>query len=112
MSFRTPIVCDRRIYDKKGTWKNPQQDIAENIFYFVKEPLTIVPEWENNQEKMVETTTICVFGGKPFIKQDQITLENGTIFRIDSLIINYAESNVLVKDLLKPRIESVDLILK
>ena len=112
MSFKTPLLCDRRVFDKKGKWKSPQNDIEENIFYFVKEPLTVVPEWENGQEKMVETTTICVFGGKPFVKNDNVFLENGTRYRIDSVIINYAESNVLVKDLLKPRIESMDLILK
>ena len=112
MSFKTPLLCDRRTFDKKGSWKSPQNDIAENIFYFVKEPLTVVPEWENGQEKMVETTTICIFGGKQIIKADLITLENGKKLRVDSVIINYAETNVLVKDLLKPRIESMDLILK
>ena len=112
MSFKTPLLCDRRVFDKKGSWKSPQNDIAENIFYFVKEPLTIVPEWENGQEKMVETTTISIFGGKQIVKNDVVILENGTKYRVDSVIINYAESNVLVKDLLKPRIESMDLILK
>lgn len=112
MSFKTPLICDRRVFDKRGTWKSPQNDIAENIFYFIKEPLTVVPEWVNGQEKMVETLTVTVFGGKQIIKNDVITLETGTKYRVDQVVINYAESNVFVKDLLKPRIASMDLILK
>ena len=34
--FKTPILCDRRVYDKKGKWKSPNNDIEENIFYFIK----------------------------------------------------------------------------
>ena len=111
MSFKTPLLCDRRIYDKKGTWKSPQQDLEENIFYFIKEPLTITSEYVNGQEEMIETLTITIFGGKPIIEKDKITLENGTTYEVKSLIINYIESNILIKDLLKPRIESMELVL-
>ena len=112
MSFRTPIVCDRRIYDKKGTWKNPQQDIAENIFYFIKENLTLVPSYVNGREQLKETMTITVFGSKPFVKEDTITLANGNTFKIEEITPNYIEHNVLVVDMLKQRIESVDLVLE
>lgn len=113
MSFKTPILCDRRIYDKRGKWKSPNNDIAENIFYFVKEPLTVAPKYDNyGREQMKETMTITIFGGKPIIKEDTITLENGAIYKIQTIVINYFESNVLVKDMLKPRIESMDLVLE
>lgn len=112
MSFKTPVICDRRIYDKKGKWKSPNNDIAENIFYFIKEPLTISSEWNNGKEELVETMTITIFGGKPIAKYDLVYLENGAKYRVDSITINYVESNIALKDLLKPRIESMELVLK
>lgn len=113
MSFKTPLLCDRRVYDKKGKWKSPNNDIAENIFYFVKEPLTLVASYDSyGREEMKETTTITVFGGKPIVKEDTITLDNGSTFKVVSLTINYFESNILVKDMLKPRIESMELTLE
>ena len=112
MSFKTPIFCDRRIYDKKGKWKSPNSDLAENIFYFVKEPLTMVPSFNNGLDELKETITITMFGGKPIIKDDEVTLENGVTYRVINITVNYLESNILVKDLLKQRIESMDLVLE
>ena len=112
MSFVTPIICDRRVYDKKGKWKSPNNDIEENIFYFIKENLTLVPSYVNGREQLKETMTITVFGSKPFAKEDEITLDNGTKYRVQEITINYIEHNILVKDMLKPRIESMDLFLE
>ena len=112
MSFKTPIICDRRIYDKKGKWKSPNNDIVENVFYFIKEPLTLQPSYKNGREELTETITITVFGSKPFAKEDSITLDNGTTYKIQQITPNYIEHNILVKDLLKPRIESTDLFLE
>lgn len=113
MSFKSPYVCDRRVFDKRGKWKSPNNDHEENIFYYVKEPLTIVAEYDAyKREEMKETTTIVIFGGKPIIKEDLITLENGAKYKVASFTINYAESNVLVKDMLKPRIESMEIVLE
>ena len=110
--FKTPIICDRRVYDKKGKWKSPNNDIAENIFYFVKEPLTLVPSYRNGREEMKETLTITVFGSKQFVKEDEITLDSGVKYRVQEITYNFIEHNILVKDLLKPRIESCDLVLE
>lgn len=112
MSFITPILCDRRVYSFKGKWKNPNQDFEENIFYFIKEPLTIVPTFNNGREELKETITITVFGGKPIAKEDEITLENGVKYSVQEIIPNYLESNIMVKDMLKPRIESINLVLE
>lgn len=112
MSFKTPIICDRRVYDKKGKWKSPNNDIAENIFYYIKENLTLVPSYRNGREEMKETMTITVFGSKPFVKEDEITLDTGVKFRIQTITPNYIEHNVMVTDMLKPRIASVDLVLE
>lgn len=110
--FKTPIICDRRVYDKKGKWKSPNNDIAENIFYFVKEPLTLVPSYRNGREEMKETLTITVFGSKQFAKEDEVTLDSGVKYRVQEITYNFIEHNILVKDLLKPRVESCDLVLE
>lgn len=113
MSFKTPILCDRRIYDKRGKWKSPNNDIAENIFYFIKEPLALNSQYDSyGREQLKETITIVVFGGKQFIKEDDVILETGDKFKVQNIVVNYAESNIMVKDLLKPRIESIELILE
>ena len=109
--FKTPILCDRRVYDKKGKWKSPQQDLEENVFYFIKEPLSLATSYQNGREEIKETLTITIFGGKPIIKEDVITLDNGTKYRVQDITPNYVENNILVKDMLKPRIESMDLVL-
>lgn len=110
--FKTPILCDRRVYDKKGSWKSPNNDIPENVFYFIKEPLTLVPSYVNGREQLKETLTITVFGGKPFAKEDKITLDTGIVYKIQQIVPNFIEHNILVKDMLKPRIESMDLVLE
>jgi len=110
--FKTPILCDRRVYDKKGKWKSPNNDIAENIFYFIKEPLTLVPSYFNGKEQLKETLTITVFGGKPFAKEDSITLDTGITYKIQQMTPNFIEHNILVVDMLKPRIASIDLVLE
>lgn len=112
MSFKTPILCDRRVYDKKGKWKSPNNDVAENIFYFIKENLTLVPSYVNGREELKETITITVFGGKPIVKEDVITLNDGKNYRVQQITPNYIEQNILVTDMLKPRIESLDLVLE
>ena len=113
MSFKTPIICDRRIFDKKGKWKSPNNDIAENVFYFIQEPLTITPSFDNySREEMKETMTITVFGGKQIVKNDDIFLESGAKMKVHSVTINYVETNILVKDMLKPRIASMTLTLE
>lgn len=112
MSFKTPILCDRRVYAFKGKWRNPQNDIDENIFYFIKQPLTLVSSYRNGREQFKETITICAFGSKPFAKEDTITLDNGVNYRIQEMIPHFYESNILVRDMVKPRIESIDLILE
>lgn len=110
--FKTPLFCDRRVYDKKGKWKSPNNDIEENIFYFIKENLTLVPSFINGREELKETLTITVFGGKPIIKEDVIKLNDGKEYRVQQIIPNYIEHNILVVDMLKPRIASMDLVLE
>ena len=113
MSFKTPILCDRRVYDKKGKWKSPNNDIAENIFYFIKEPLSLSSDYVNGREELKETITITIFGGKPITQYDEITLDNGKKYLVSSIpTINYVEHNILVKDMLKPRIASMEVVLE
>jgi len=112
MSFKTPIICDRRIYAFKGKWKSPNNDVAENCFYFIKEPATLVPTYVNGREEIKETITITVFGTRPFGKEDDFTLQNGATYRITQIIPNELEPNILVRDMLKTRYESTDLVLE
>lgn len=112
MDFKTPIYCDRRIYDKKGSWQSPNNDMPENIFYFIKEPLSLVPSYQNGREQLKETLTITVYGEKAICKEDVIKLDNGKEYRVQEIALNYIEHNILVKDLLKPRVESMELILE
>ena len=112
MGFLTPLLCDRRVYDKKGKWKSPNNDIEENIFYYIKENLSLVPSYINGREELKETLTITVFGSKPFVKEDTITLDTGAKYRVHQITPIYVEHNVMVTDLLKPRVESVDLVLE
>ena len=111
--FKTPIFCDRRVYDKKGKWYSPLTHIEENIFYFVQTPLTLVPSYDvNGREQMKESMTIVIFGGKPIVKEDLITLEDGTQLTAQTITVNYFEPNIMVKDMLKPRIESLEIVLE
>ena len=112
MAFQTPLICDRRIYDKKGKWKNPQQDEVSTIFYFIKEPLTLVPSYVNGKETFKATITITVFGAKPIAKEDKITLDTGKSYRVQQMVPNYMEQNVLIMDMLKARVGSMDLVLE
>ena len=113
MSFKTPVLCDRRVYDKRGKWKSPNNDHCENIFYFISEPLTLTPSYDmNNREQLKETISITIFGGKPIAKEDSVILENGQEYKVQTITINYIETNVYIKDLLKPRIESMMLVLE
>ena len=108
-AFKTPILCDRRVYDKKGSWKNPQNDIADNIFYFVKEPLGLTTSYINGREEIKESVTIVVFGGKPMAQYDEITLDNGKKYSVQNITYNFVEHNILVKDLLKPLISNMEI---
>ena len=97
---------------KKEIDKGDENDIPENIFYFVKEPRTLVPEYVNGREELKETLTIVIFGGKPIAKEDDIFLDTGEKFRVMNTTVRYVEHNILVKDMLKPRIESIEVVLE
>lgn len=111
--FKTPLLCDRRVYDKRGKWKSPNNDIAENIFYFIKEPMTLIASYNAmGQEELKPSLTITMFGGKPIAKEDSIFLEDNQEFKVIGITINYIESNILLKDKLKQRIASMELELE
>ena len=111
MTFKTPLICDRRVYPCKGKWKSPNNDVEENIFYFIKEH-TFVPSYDNGREQLKETYIIVMYGAKQIAKEDTITLEDGTKLRVNSFTPNHLERNPLVVDLLKPRIESIEIVLE
>ena len=112
MSFKTPLLCDRRIYNHKGKWKSPNNDIEENVFYFIKEPLSLASSYIGGREELKETLTIVVFGSKPITQYDEITLDSGKKYTVSSIVYNEQEINILVKDMLKPRYGSMEIILE
>ena len=110
---RVAFLCDRRIFTHKGTWQNPQDDKPQKIFYYVSKPLSLVNEYdEYGKETLVPTISIVIFGGKPICSRDIIVLQDGSKMRVESFTINYFESNILVRDLIKPKIASIELVLK
>ena len=112
MSFKTPLLCDRRVYAFKGKWQSPNNDLQENVFYFVSQPLTYVPSFVNGREELKATLSITVFGAKPFCKEDKITLQSGESYKIIQITPVYLENNILVRDMLKQRIGSIELVLE
>ena len=113
MSFKTPILCDRRVFNKKGKWKSPKNDIEENIFYYEKEPLTLATSYDSGREELKETMSIVIFGSKPIVPYDLITLENGKQMTVATPITyNSAERNILIQDMLKPRYISTEISLE
>lgn len=114
MSFNKNGLVDRRIYDKKGSFQKPNSQYKENIFYFISKPLTIESTYNSNgQEVLKPTIEITIFGGKPIVPKDLITLQEGTTMRVKSIgAINYYENNLLVRDKMVQRIESMVLKLE
>lgn len=108
--FTTPYLCDRRIYDKKGYWKNPNKQNKTTLFYYIKEQPTYVPSYNNGLEELKEQIVIVVFGEHPFTTNDYIEIL-GRKYLIKEILPNYLEHNILVKDMLKDRIGSMQLTL-
>lgn len=113
MFGKSAIVCDRRVYAFKGKWIKPKEDYEESIFYFVSRPETLVNVYKNGRETVEPQIEITVFGGKEFCDRDTIILQDGSKWRIEGTpAINYLENNIMVRDMLKQRIESTTLILR
>lgn len=112
LGTKNDIFVDRRVYAFKGKWKDPKQDIERTCYYFVKEN-TLVESYENGKETIKPRITIVVFGEFPFCARDIFTLQDGSKLRIQgSPSINYVESNITIRDMLKQRIGSMVLILE
>lgn len=106
MFGKSSLYCDRTIYAYKGKWLKPNSDLYENIYYFVSKPMTLVPEWKNNREQLAPQIEITIFGGKPICDKDTIILQSGEKYIVKEITLNYLESNILVRDMLKQRIAS------
>lgn len=112
LGTRNHFIVDRRVYAYKGSWQNPQQDLSSNIFYFISRPQTLVAEWQNGREVIVPEIEITIFGEHPIVKDDIITFNDGSKYKVIQITLNYYEPNILVRDMLKPRVESMVLVLR
>lgn len=111
MSFKTPYLCDRRVYDKKGYWKNPNEDGLTPFFYFIQQQPTLVSSYSNGLQELREEVVIVVFGSHPFTENDKVNVL-GREYLIKEITPNYLEHNILVKDMLKDRVGSMQLTLE
>lgn len=108
-----PLFVDRRVFDKKGYWKNPQQDISENIYYFISTPKSMSASFDSSRQTIRESLQITIFGEKPIAIRDIITLADGTQYKVAEVpVVNFYEPNILIKDMVKQRIESQVLTLE
>lgn len=113
MSFKTPLLVDRRVFDKKGKWKSPNDDTYEPFYYYIKTNPTLVASFDSyGREELKQTLTIVIWGEKPLAKEDTLVLENNIEYKVINITLNYFESNVLIKDMLKPRVESMEIELE
>lgn len=111
LGHKNPLLVDRTVYAFKGKWINPKNDLPCVIYYFVSSPLTLASSWESGREEIKPTVSITVFGEHAFTKHDVIYLEDGSHYEVEEITSNYFESNIQVRDLLKPRVESQELVL-
>ena len=84
----------------------------ENIYYFVSTPLTLAGSWEDGREEVKSILGITVFGEHAFCKHDIIYLDDGTQMEVSDITNNNFESNIQVRDLLKPRVANQELTLE
>lgn len=112
LGTKNNLFVDRVAYPFKGKWKDPKQDLVTNLYYFVNE-YTMVEVYENGRGQVKPQITITVFGEHAIISNDEIILETGEKYKVQGKPnLNYFESNILVRDLLKPRVESMTLTLR
>lgn len=110
LGSKNNILVDRRVYAYKGKWKSPKQDLENNIYYFINEN-TLVESYENGRGQMKPQITITIFGEFPIIANDTITLQNEETYRVQNITKNYFENNILIRDMLKQKVESMTLVL-
>ncbi len=110
LGSKNNFFVDRRVYPFKGKWKDPKQDLERNIYYFVNSH-TLVESYENGRGQMKDQITITIYGEHPICANDKFYLDNGDDYKVQDITKNYFESNILIKDMLKPKVESMTLVL-
>lgn len=98
-------VVDRRTYLYEATWKNPENDLDEKLFFYYINPLTLSVEFLNGREKVVPIATIGVYGEHHFVVGDKITLNNGMVLQVRNQTFTYREGNIRIRHLLKSYIQ-------
>lgn len=110
LGSKNHLFVDRRVYAYKGKWKDPKQDLERLCYYFINEN-TLVESYENGRGQMKQQITITVFGEFPIVAYDEFTLQTGEKYKVQNITYNYFESNILVRDMLKQKVESMTLVL-
>lgn len=108
---KNPLLVDRRIYAFKGSWKSPNNDYGENIYYFISLQPTLTTELKQGREQLVQVMEITCYGEHAFVEGDYFYLQDGTKRRIEGITNEYLESNIAIRDMLKQRIGRQVLVL-
>jgi hypothetical protein len=98
-------VVDRRTYLYEATWRNPQNDVEEKLFYYYINPLTLTVEYNNGREMVIPIATIGIYGEHNFVVGDKITLNNGMTLQVRNQTFTYREGNIRVRHMLKPYVQ-------
>lgn len=112
LGSKNPLLVNRRTYAFKGQWQSPNNDVGENIYYFISQQPTMAKTFVNGREQLTIVMEITCFGEHPICEGDMFVLQTGEVKRIEGITNNYFESNIAVRDMLKQRIESQVLILE
>lgn len=112
LGSKNNLLVDRRVYAFKGTWKDVSQDLSRLVYYYVEKPMTLVEDFKGGRETLTPQITINVFGEFPICVHDIFTLQNGERYKVEDITFNYFESNILVRDMLKQRVQSMTLTLQ
>lgn len=104
MKFNT---IDRKTYLYKGTWQNPDEDVAHIFFYYYINPLTLKMGSQFGKQMVTPTCIIGVAGKHPFVKGDVLTLHDGTSLQVRDITFEYYEGNIKVRQYLLPRVKEM-----
>lgn len=112
LGLKNALLVDRTVYSFKGKFKNPNNDVYTTVYYFISKPETLVVDYKNGIETFTPELEITIKGEHPILVNDYFTLDNGTKRKVYGVSLNYKEHNIAVRDLLKPVVDSMVLVLR
>lgn len=112
LGLKNALLVDRTVYSFAGKFKNPKNDVYATVYYFISKPETLVVDYKNGIETFTPELEITIKGEYPILVNDYFTLDNGAKRKVYGVSLNYKEHNIAVRDLLKPVVDSMVLVLR